>query len=114
MATISEERARLQFLESKGRGDEKCHLVLIEVEAAERIKNAGPRPKTKFVLETDQPDLYSKFNELKDRWLKAANKSVALTVWVKLLDRPEEWIREICSGQEDEDFMMGRDITEAE
>ena len=100
MATIEEIEAQCRFLREKGRGQEKAHLVLIEVEARERIENKGPRPKTKFVLETDDPALYSGFNRVKDRWFSEANKSVALHVMLKLWDRPVEWIKEICSGEE--------------
>jgi hypothetical protein len=101
MATIREEAARLKWLVEKGRGDERCHIVLIEVEARERISNPGPKPKTKFALETDDPKLYSRFNELKDRWFRVANKSVALTVMFDLWDRPVEWIKETCDTQGD-------------
>jgi hypothetical protein len=96
MATIAEERARLQFLEEKGCGQEKCHVVLVEREARERIKNDGPKPKTRFVCETDDPAMYSRMNELKDRWFAIANKSVALSVMAKLWDMDEEWIRKVC------------------
>jgi len=109
MATIDEEWRRLKFLAEHGRAGEKVHIAFIEVEAKERIANAGPKPKTRFVLETDDPKMYGKLNELKDNWFSVANKSVALTVMAKLWDRPQEWIREICSGQQDEDYMMNRD-----
>lgn len=114
MATIDEEWRRLKFLAERGRAKEKVHVAFIEVEAKERIKNEGPKPKTQFRLETDDPRLYSFANLLKDRWFSVANKSVALTVMFKLWDRPEEWIREICDQKGDEDFSMGRTQSEAE
>jgi hypothetical protein len=102
MATIHEEWRRLKFLAEHGRGNEKIHIAFIEVEAKERIENKGPKPKTKFVMETDSPGMYSRLNELKDRWFGRANKSVALSVMADLWDRPVEWIDETCKGQEEE------------
>ena len=99
MATVSEEIARLKFLETKGRGRERCHVVLIEEEARQRIKNDGPKPKTRFVMETDCPAMYSRFNELKDRWLACANKSVALSVMAERWDLPEDEIRQRCEDE---------------
>jgi hypothetical protein len=96
MATISEELARLQILANKGRGEEKCHVILIEQEARERIANAGPKPKTRFTFETDSPEMYSRLNLLKDRWLATANKSVALSVMASLWDHNEDEIRRMC------------------
>lgn len=96
MATIDQEIARLKFLSEKGRGEEKCHVVLIEEEARKRKENSGPQPKTRFVMETDDPAMYSKFNELKDRWVANANKSVALSVMADRWDLDEQTIRRIC------------------
>lgn len=114
MATIDEEWRRLKFLADKGRGKEKCHVVLIEVEAKERIENAGPKPKTQFRLETDDPKLYSRANELKDRWFAVANKSVALSVMFELWNRPEEWIRAICDQRGDEEHVLGTTLENCE
>jgi hypothetical protein len=100
MATAREELERFKFLVAHGRGDDKFHVVDILAEAKERIANKGPRPKTKFVLETDDPKLYSDFNLLKDRWFSEVNKSVALSVMRDLWDRPIEWIHEACEGKE--------------
>lgn len=102
MATIDEEWRRLKFLAEHGRSQEKVHVAFIEVEAKERIENKGPRPKTKFVVETDDPMLYSDFNRLKDRWFGCANKSVALTVMRDLWDQPVAWIQQTCKGQQEE------------
>jgi len=96
MATIAEEIARLQILANKGRGEEKCHVILIEQEARERIANAGPKPKTRFSIETDSPEMYSRLNLLKDRWLAGENKSVALTVMANRWDVPQEEIKRLC------------------
>lgn len=98
MATIDEEIARLQFLSKKGRGKEKCHVVLIEVEQQKRIENA--KEKTRFCVETDDPKMYSNLHRVKELWFGAVNKSVALSVWLDLLDRPVEWIMEVCSGEQ--------------
>ena len=104
MATLREERARLQFLEEKGHGDEKVHVVFIEREAAERIANERKgivKPKTKFVFETDDPDMYSAFNFEKDRYIRCAvNKSVAVSLmlrcWQQLSD---EAIRKLSEDE---------------
>jgi hypothetical protein len=92
MATIREERARLQFLEEHGRGDELAHVILIEEEARKRAENKGPNPKTRFVFETDDPTMYSRFNAQKDRWLKGRNKAVIVDLLCSLWEgvRDEE------------------------
>jgi hypothetical protein len=102
MATIREEAARLQWLISKGRGEEKAHVILIEEEARKRKENAGPQPKTRFQFETDDPDMYSRLNELKDRWLKGRNKSVALSVMADHWDLSEEDIAIECGDRDAE------------
>ncbi len=103
MATIDQEIERLQLLSGKGRGQEKCHVILIEEEARERIKNDGPKPKTRFVMETDDPAMYSRFNAQKDRWLRVANKSVAIDMMCRLWEEvSDEAIRQVCSGDESE------------
>lgn len=111
MASLREERARLQFLEEHGRGDEKVHVVFIEEEARERIKN--PKAKTRFQMETDDPKMYERFNAQKDRWLRLANKSVALDVMCLLWERPSDDMitnlgKEKADEQGDEDFMLGK------
>lgn len=96
MATIDEEWRRLKFLAEHGRAGEKIHVAFVEVEAKERIRNSGPKPKTQFRMETDSPDAYSKLNELKDRWFACANKSVAITVMILLWDKSESTIVRLC------------------
>lgn len=100
MATIDSEWERLGFLRGKGRGHEKCHVVLIEEEAKARVENAGPKPKTRFVMECDDPEFYSKFNELKDRWFGVGNKSVCLSLMADRWDLSEAEIRNLCEGVE--------------
>ena len=90
-------------LSRNGRGAELCHIVLVEQDAKERISNSGPRPKTKFSMETDSAEMYSRFNELKDRWFSVANKSVALSVMARLWDQDESWIRNICNPKDGSD-----------
>lgn len=68
----------------KGRGDEPCHIVDITKEARARAENAGPKPKTRFQMETDDPELYRQFNIERSRIIKrTGNKSVALTLLLK-------------------------------
>jgi hypothetical protein len=91
MATIAEELARLRFLVSKGRGEEKCHVVLIEEEARKRKENTGPQPKTRFQIETDSPEMYSRFNAQKDRWLRLVpNKSICLDMMCRMWEEPSD------------------------
>jgi hypothetical protein len=69
----------LKHLESKGRGNAPVHIVDIEEEAKERSKNAGPKPKTRFQVELDDPSLYCQFNFEKDRiFARVKNKPIAL------------------------------------
>ena len=93
MATIREERARLQYLEERGRGDEKAHVILIEEEARKRAENKGEDgkpPKTKFCFDTDDPEMYRRFNAQKDRWLKGRNKAVMVDLLCCLWEGPTD------------------------
>lgn len=91
MATLKEEALRLQFLAEKGHGEEKVHVVFIEREAAERIANEAKgvqKPKTRFVFETDDAGMYSRFNAQKDRWLRLIpNKSVAVDMMCRIWEQ---------------------------
>jgi hypothetical protein len=70
----------LEWLKSevaKGRGEDKCHIVDVTAEQAERVKNN--KQKTRFVLCTEDPDMYRRFESAKDRIFKRVkNKSIAL------------------------------------
>jgi hypothetical protein len=72
----------LEWLKSevaKGRGEDKCHIVDVTAEQAERIKN--DKRKTRFVLSTDDPDLCSRLEAHKDRiFRKVKNKAFMLTL----------------------------------
>ena len=82
----------LQQLRRQGRGTEKIHIVLIEEEQKKRIKNEGPKPATKFVIETDSPEAYTELHKCKDFIIAhCKNKSVGITmmIWAwKQLDGP--------------------------
>lgn len=131
MASIREEWARLQFLMEHGRGDEKCHVVLIEEEARKRKENDGPNPKTRFQWETDTAEGYGEFNAGKDRLLRLiGNKQIAISIAAKLWtnvpeillqalaeDRPltlseiiqlldSEWLYELLPGDGKDDFIL--------
>ena len=54
-------------------------------------------------METDSAEMYSRFNELKDRWFSVANKSVALSMMARLWDQEPEWIRNICNPKDGSD-----------
>jgi hypothetical protein len=102
MADIDSEIERLKSLSRQGRGAEKCHVILIEEEARKRKENPPDeqgKQKTKFVFETDDPSMYSRFNVQKDRWLKGRNKSVMVDLLCSLWEGPtdeqiERWASE--------------------
>lgn len=83
----------------KGRGEEKCHVVDVEAEQKERIKNN--KRKTRFVLCCDDPDLCSAFEAQKDRIFKRVrNKAVMLSLmekaWEEALSDTE--LDKICAA----------------
>jgi hypothetical protein len=100
MATILEEIERLRTLAANGHGEETIHIVYVQREAAERVKNE--KKKTRFIMECDDHGFYSRLNALKDRWFAVANKSVALSVMASLWDRGEEEIKRMCEDVPDE------------
>jgi hypothetical protein len=75
MATLKEERARLQFLEEKGHGDEIVHVVFPRREAIERIKN--PNKKKRIVIVTDEHS-YSVFHARREAWMQALDENPTL------------------------------------
>jgi predicted PhzF superfamily epimerase YddE/YHI9 len=82
---------QLKDMIRKGRGNEKVHIVLVEQEQRERIENKGPKPKTRFQIETDDAEMYSALNLEKDRIIRRAkNKSVGISLmhlaWKRLTD----------------------------
>jgi hypothetical protein len=92
MPSVSMAIEFLKALEGKGRGGEKVHVVLVEEEQKARIENKGPKPRTKFVIETDSPEAYTELHKCKDFIIaKAGNKSVAISlmIWAwRKLDGP--------------------------
>jgi hypothetical protein len=84
---------RCVFLRGKGRGSEKALLILPEVEAKKRVENSGPKPKTRFIMETDDPEMYSRFNAQKDRWFRLIpNKSVAVDMLCRMWEEPTDGV----------------------
>jgi hypothetical protein len=100
MASVFEELERLKHLAANGHGDETIHIVYVQRDAKERAAN--PKKKTRFIMECDDHECYSRFNLLKDRWLAVANKSVALSVMADLWDISEQRIREMCADEQRE------------
>jgi hypothetical protein len=100
MATIAEEIERLKALASNGRGEEKVHVVYVERDASERVKNS--KQKTRFIMECDDHTFYSRLNALKDRWFATANKSVALSVMADRWDLPADEIANLCADEQRE------------
>jgi hypothetical protein len=94
MASIAEEIERLKTLAANGHGEETIHIVYVQRDAAERVKNE--KKKTRFIMECDDHTFYSRLNALKDRWFANGNKSVALSVMADRWDVPAEEIRRLC------------------
>ena len=79
MPSLKQAAERLNWEVAQGHGDEKVHVVFVERDQAERIKNE--KRKTRFVLTTDDPDLCAKFEAEKDRiFRKVKNKTLMLTL----------------------------------
>lgn len=84
MPSAADAKAQMEWMISKGRGNEKVHVVLVEEIQKKRIKNDGPKPQTRFVLETDSPEAYSEMHLERDRIIrKCGNKSVAISLLIR-------------------------------
>jgi hypothetical protein len=101
MPQVCEEYERLKWLVSSGKGHERCTaVVLVRQEAKKRVENAGPKPKTRFIFETDSAAAYSELNREKDRVIEAAgNKSIGVSLLIRAwaeLDEPriKAWMAE--------------------
>lgn len=73
--------AGLEFFRQKvALGDtHDFHIVDHTKERAERERNDGPKPKTRFQIELDDAELYSQWNHEKDRIItRCHNKAIAL------------------------------------
>jgi hypothetical protein len=68
------------FRQKVARGDtSEFHIVDHTKELRERELNDGPKPKTRFQIELDDPSLYCQWNHEKDRIIKRVhNKAIAL------------------------------------
>lgn len=68
-------------------------MILVEEEARKREENQPDekgRQKTKFVMETDDPEMYKRLNAQKNRWLKGRNKSVIVDLLCSLWEAPDD------------------------
>lgn len=82
MPSLQQAYERLKWEVEHGHGEEKVHVVYVEREQAERIKNA--KRKTRFVLPTDDPDICSELEAEKDRiFRRVRNKSIMLSLMVR-------------------------------
>ena len=92
----------LQHEVSEGRGDEPCHVVDIRREQRERIKNDGPKPKTRFQIELGDADLYREWNVEKERILHRARvKAIGLDIMLKAWQAMDDaWIDKLLAEQE--------------
>jgi hypothetical protein len=62
-----------------GRANEKVHIVMVEQDEKERIKN--DRKQTRFVLCCDTPEAFSELHAEWDRIVrKVGNKSIAISL----------------------------------
>lgn len=77
MASLKEERARLQFLEEHGHGEELVHVVFPRREAIERIKN--PNGKKRIVMVTDEQN-YKEFHAMREAYMRALDENPVLTM----------------------------------
>jgi hypothetical protein len=85
MATVSQGYEKLKYMMEHGRAEEKIHIVFVEQEQADRIKN--DKRKTRFVLCCDDPDLCANLEAQKDRiFRKVKNKAVMLTLIERVLE----------------------------
>lgn len=79
MASVRQELEKLKYEVTQGRGEQKIHVVWVEKDQAERIKN--DRRVTRFSLETKDADLCSDLHREWERIIKrVGNKSVALSL----------------------------------
>jgi len=73
---------KLKWMVEHGRAEEVVHIVLVEQEQKERIKNK--KRKQNFVLCTGDPDLCSEFEAEKDRiFRRVRNKTLMLELMVR-------------------------------
>lgn len=100
MATLREERARLQFLEEHGHGDEKVHVVFVKEEVRKRVQNKGER--TRLIKELDTPEAYSDWEAEWDRWIQGCggHKPIAQDLMLRHLQQVP--LSEIAKFAEDE------------
>lgn len=84
MPTLRAAYERLKFEMEHGHAEEKVHIVFVERDQAERIRNN--KRKTRFVLCCDDPDLCSKFEAHKDRiFRRVKDKSIMLNLMERAL-----------------------------
>lgn len=76
MPTLAQAYERLKYEVEHGKGEERVHVVYVEREQAERIKN--DKRKTRLVIETHDADLLSEFESEKDRIMRRCNKNVSI------------------------------------
>lgn len=105
MPNVRQGYEKLKYMMEHGRSEEKIHIVFVEQEQAERIKN--DKRKTRFVLNCDDPDLCASLEREKDRiFRRVKNKAVMLTLMERV------W-REALSDAELDRVMAAMDAPEA-
>lgn len=83
MPSAKEAAEKLNWMVTHGRADEKVHIVFVEQDQKERIKNE--KRKTRFCIETHDPDLCADFEREKDRIVRRCerNMSIALGLMIR-------------------------------
>jgi len=114
MPDVNEVLAQCKWLVEKGRGTEAAKLLLPRIAAKRRVKNVEGR--TRLVKQLDTPQTYSEFNGEFDRYIRCAgNVQVAYSIMLRCLKQlNDELIRKLAEDAGDENWMMGREASNAE
>lgn len=88
MPSVKDEFERLKWLMNQGKQNERVTpAVLVKEAAANRVKNDGPKPKTRFIFDTGSPHAYSLLNKYKDLVLEiCVNKSIGVDMLIRAWD----------------------------
>jgi len=113
MPTVNDVLAQVQFLLSKGRGEEPAVLYMPRVEAQKRKVNKEKRKR--IIWDVDE-ETYKALNTERDRWIEIAiNKTVAVSLMCEVLAAvPEATIRALLEDSGAKAYEMGKDTPEYE
>ena len=99
MPSLKELSEKLNAMIAAGKGEERGALFLPAVEARSRVKNEKGR--TRFIMETNSPEFYSRFNAQKDRYLSVVeNKTIGLEVMLSVLEsKSDQDLLDLARGE---------------